>query len=335
MNLKHIFVLFYLSSLILTGCDPDADGGGIGGGDDVSLTMDFANSSAGAGVFLPGASRTAVGDPYIGNFTLFNQAYDDLGDIVQFDGSDYLSPSSFVLPFTQAALGNGSSDITLSVPVHNYDESEWDEVSNVDFCDPITYDIEGVSNGGTYDTLFIRISSTQRTLGYDSGVIWQTPVLEVTVPGYTDSDWPDSYFESEGRTIYMRRYLGGNKFMFDLSQVLPNIKDSSNQQASAIENYMFCSDYSDAGVVLPGLEGFPDMIDTSEFGNVGSSSNTNLSMLIFPFEEVVIEGETTLTFIVETENLLSVYDNNSPGDKSDDVLKLVPDFYNHFIVVSE
>jgi len=295
-----------------------------------SLIMDFSDTSAG-GRF----ARTASGDPYIGNFSLFDDAYELLGDQIDFSGKLTLTPSSFILPFTQASLGtqDSGSDINLSVPVLDYPESEWNDVSNVDFCNPISYEIVGTFEPNVYDSIFMRISSTQRPLGYNDGEIWETPIMEVTVPGYTDAEWPDL---PSGSDYFIRKYLGANKFMIDLSLVLPKLKDANGNLALPIENYIFCSDYEAAGVIFPGLEGFPEYINTADYGYVSSTSSmTNLSALLLPFDKVDLSGNSTLIFYVEVQDILTVYDNGTPESKADDILILVKDYYKHFGVRSE
>ena len=303
------------------------------------LWVDFSNTSYGAR-----AARTTAGDPYIGNFSFVDDAYSLLGGQVEFSGSVTLTPSSFILPFTEASIGCEIHTIGLSVPWYNLPVSERNEATNIDFCNPISWEIDGEIWPEVYNTIYMRISSTQRPLytydGETNGVIWETPVLEVTVPGYSDADWPDQ--ENDG--IFLRKYLGNNKFRFDLSLVLPTIKDQYGKTAFPIENYIFCSDYSNPGIVLPGLDGFPEFINPLYYGylglpdqgaDVGTEGGTNSSLVLFPFENVELSEDTTLVFYVETEGIVTVYDNNTPAYKPDDKLMLVRDFYNHFGVRTE
>ena len=326
---NYVFLILLIAILgFFMSCDSPTSSDNEESEESLSLSMSFTNINETSS----GLSRTTAGDQYIGNFEIYDNAYASLGNQIDFSGSVFLSPSSFVLPFTQAALSNGVDEINLSVPVNNYPESEWNDVSNVDFCQPREYEIEGDINSATYNTIFMRITSTQRKLGWgDGGEIWETPILEVTVPGYTNVEWPDK----ELNGFFLRKYLGDNKFQFDLSEVLPVLKDVNDATALPVENYLYCSDYTSPGVILPGLEGFPETINTNDFGYVLSgSTGTNLSMLLFPFEEVELSGETTLVFYVETENLLTVYDNGS-ADKADHQLILVKDYWSHFGVRTE
>ena len=320
--MKFILILL-VSFSITTSCNLSGNS---------SVKMSFSDS-----VVVSRNARTAAGDPYIGDFSLFDAAYTALGGQVDFSGSVYLTPTSFVLPFTQAVLGNGTNEITLSVPVENYPESEWNEVTNVDFCQPSSYEIHGLFPG-VYDSIYMRITSTQRELGWNGVPILETPILEVTVPGYTDADWPDKIEGIIGNEKVLRKYLGDNKFMFDLSEVIPMMEDGDLNQAKPIEHYIFCSDYSSAGVVLPGLEGYPALINTTDFSSIVNtgSQQTNMSMLLLPFEKIELSDNniTNLVFYVDTADLLTVYDRGT-SQKGDDQLMMVKDYYNHFGVTTE
>jgi len=296
---------------------------------DTALNIKFSNSSV-----KTYSVKTAIGDQFIDNFELYNEAFSILGNQVDFSGKTTLTPSSFKIPFHGVTLSNGSHDINLGVPITDYPEAEWTDRINVDFCNPVlSYQIKSEIIPAIYNTVCISIDSYQRQTGYGPGFFWSTPVVEVTVPGYTDLDWPDIDY---GGVVYVRKYLGDNKFMIEMSQILPTIKDSNNVTATPIEYYMFCSDYSTSGIILPGLEGFPNTINTADFGHIlGGSTGTNLSMLLFPLEEVELEGETTLIFNIDINDILTVFDNNTPGDKSDDKLKLIEDYYKRFSIIYE
>ena len=115
--------------------------------------------------------------------------------------------------------------------------------------------------------------------------------------------------------------VGNNKFMLDLSRILPTFKYSASKNANGINNYMYCSIYDEHKVVIPAPDKGPEYyIHTVDYGNVSTGSHTNFSMLILPFEEIELslKDRNELTFFIETEYTLPVYDNGTLVVKSDD-----------------
>ena len=53
-------------------------------------------------------------------------------------------------------------------------------------------------------------------------------------------------------------------------------------------------------------------------------------LLSIPFNGVSIEADTTIVFEFDIENCIEVYDNNTPSDKSDDIVVMADNYWNRF-----
>jgi hypothetical protein len=320
-----VVIIYFFVSIIA--CDPLAnDSEAI----QYTLQLEFTNAP-----LIRESTKSVSGTQYIGDFSLVANAYSQLGAIVDFEGETSLNPTSFVLPFGQASIGNGVEEISISPPFGDYEVSQQQEMLNVDFCKPYPYDISGFILPAIYDTFYMRITARARALGTGDGQLWENPYFIVTVPGYTDAEWPDfiSPATDDDPEIWHRKYLGENTFHIELTYALVPIYDQYQTQAADIENYMFCSEYTLPGTVFPGLAGHPPYYDTSDYGNILTASvGTNLSMLLFPFEPMNVVGDTVLAFNLDTDGIISVYNRGTPGYKSDDALVLSYGFWNHFDV---
>ena len=310
-------VFFSLLVLFLNSCEEE-------GSSAVLYFEATPSTELSAGRSQSGISRSAA----TSGIEEIDSYYAGLGDLIDFSGSTTLSPSNFVLsmstPYIGGFMDNEINEITFNNPWYEMtDLIEIGEQMHVDYVQDYPYELSTDVEQGTYDTVFFFVTSTARELIISQGTVFEDPHVVVSIPGYTDSEWGDVQ-NSDG--TYKRQYLGDNTFRFDLGELLPDTGFLN------VEYYMFSSKYTEPDIVIPGVNA-PDYINTVDYGTlISGSSGTNIPMLLLPMTNIEVGESTVVNFTINTANIVSVYDNGTPSDKSDDVPVLVNNYWDKFIL---
>lgn len=273
-----------------------------------------------------------VNGNYIGEIDYLSRYYETLGDEISLPS---ITPESFILSIGRGfVIGNENTSMHIG-PEWNSDQKveEQENSMHVDFCNPDKTLSASDITADTYDTFSFGFASFPRDLNTN---LYEYPRLIVQIPGYTDSEWPDLTIEKSvageivGET-YLRKYLGDNKFQLSLSMVYPHTLDSSfNRAGNELETFIFSSFYDEPGVVLPGIDEFPESINTLDYANNPSGSTGNMGLLVMPFDPIEINDNTELVVYIDLDGIIKVYDNFTPENKSDDLLILENGFWNRF-----
>lgn len=169
-----------------------------------------------------------------------------------------------------------------------------------------------------------------------------SPSVEVTIPGY-GGKWADEFVEGYNR--YNVKYLGNDKYHFTPGKLQPrgwyNVVSSYLSQGEyfhPIDMFVYLKD-SPYRAILPGINGHPDMWDTSDEDTIGLpdyGSNGTASAIIMPFDGVQIPEDAriiTIQIIWDLNGIIEVYDNGTPEDKSNHIVVLAKDWWKRFKIV--
>lgn len=262
--------------------------------------------------------------------------YINLGHKIEFDGRDTLSPSSFVLsmsPPTIHRFVDGEEDHIQFGEILSVDmtEAEIEDFLHVDYVQDYPYEISTEAPVDIYDTIYMTFSTDHSRLGMvieDSlpYYIWEHPHVIIEVPGYTDSDWPN--IESTSKSgAFDRKFLGGNQFEIVLGELLPDFNDLNPG------NILFYSGNDLPSLIIPGINA-PSPVDLSSYAHVWPTEVT-FPVIFLPMPVIQVEDYTEISFNIDTENIISVYDMGTPDDKTDDRAMLINGYWNRFQISTQ
>ena len=260
------------------------------------------------------------------------------------------TPEKFTVPFDGLSLFAADSQAALG-PTNIVDDAGMitaptEEDAYADFTAPVISSQSFVIDPGTY--FMVELSFMPA-----NGLAWGGSIegvdfvllnqIEVVLPGYTDTELPNIVDNMDGsltgEAAYSRYYLGDNKFRFSWEELTGQF-DSYN-----IHNIAFCPAVTAPLVAIEGYDGLsstPGFSHSEIVGNDYTTSwedfTTNKTMGAtaygnLPAEITIAEGDTVaVSCTLDIENIVNVYDNSLIGDKSDDIVRFVPDFWERFTV---
>jgi hypothetical protein len=124
----------------------------------------------------------------------------------------------------------------------------------------------------------------------------------------------DTYFE--------RKNTSGDVFEFTLRRLMP-IEDPDPAEFETTER-------------LPsGWYVFTSEVSAAQFGPTPNPYSTGSDQLLLPMEAITVSGlnvSATIVVSLDVEDIIEVYDNSTPGDKTDDVVVLADKYWERFSV---
>jgi len=266
-------------------------------------------------------SRGLIGFDYGGKTPPFEALYDSFGSLI---GS--YTPTRFELGLLEIDIRNHHGLSILKVdPITEYlhgGQEPSRDLLMADFVNENVFTPYSQPNADTYH----QVSFIFTDYVYDGGIAWAGGVtepwdsamfsaIEVQLPGYTDTELGnviDRFATNAGteQEYFVREYLGESTFRFTWNSLSPLhdwfriFFDSALDFQAYIEN--------DPVWDRP----------LSELGLPGGD-------MVFPFESFELESGDPVRIVVswDVNNILEVYDNNTPGDKTDDLVILRRGFW--------
>ncbi len=280
-----------------------------------------------------------------------DETYTRIGSPVIFEGGDGVTPSEFKVTIFQAAVSN-AEDVYPFFGSFSGEDEGWNNV--VDFSAGAVKESLLVPEG-TYNQLELFFNLAPNPALDKSSQYYGESRVVFKLPGYTDSNMPKTiqqyYVEknnidvnslhpentlgNEFNFIVPLTYLGGSVFSVPASCLFPAIVPAAENDFSSfltidrpfLPDVIVFNDLIDADGII--LSSDPDYIKT-EYPLF--SSYTNYAIVISSMEPVYIESAGNLEINMDINNLIQVYDNNTPLDTSDDIVVYSQDFWKRISV---
>jgi len=253
-----------------------------------------------------------------------------------------LTPIKFKIPLQTVEIANTTSCF-YPIPFHQFDTTtnKW-VIQYCDFLTPQVSQPQGEIATGQYTdfTLFLFSRPGEMSMSSTPGIKAEfSPDVVVDLPpGYENYITSDVvYFTScTNNTYYSKKIIDSPNsiYQFTLEQLYP-IDESGNR----IIQEIFTFTGNTYIVYYPGLNGVPACYDIKDYKKTkGTSIVGNNIYTIIPWEGLTVFPSTTsiiFELYFDLNNIIELYDNNTPDDKSDDILVLADQYWNRFKLVTK
>lgn len=277
------------------------------------------------------------------------------------------TPENVVLPISLGEIllfdeGNPFGNIFIRIPPKDALDDPAQFIA--DFASPVAAEFVALPRG-QYDRLELRLNpghSLHVGRGYSHQpdyTTWTECSVQVELPGYGldlidipsrlpdamvgnhdfyydfSSGWEEGEFDysalqeqifnPEAGRYFERKRITGDDFIFTMQYLYPR----------RIPSVLDYRDVDDA--YFAQWHVFTSEVNAARYARSGEGDYSRGTLLIplSPIEIGALEKETTIVLHFDVENLIEVYDNNTPGDKTDDIVVLAKNYWERFSISLE
>lgn len=252
-----------------------------------------------------------------------------------------LTPTTFRLPLNAVELANAASYFA-PIPFHHFDQDseEW-IVQYGEFGASVTRSADGEVAPGIYTgfTVFFHSEPGEGEFSSTPGIYadFEPQVIVNLPPGYesylsADVPYVSSYTgttqTTNGQVLYHAKIVDAAEgiFQFSLNRLFPRDLDGSWNTMD-----IFCFTGDDYVVYAPGVDGVPDVFDILDYKDTpGMSVSGNMTFTVAPWDGLAVSPDARVVEFVFTwdlDNIVELYDHDTPGHVSDDILVIADKFW--------